>query len=1185
MNGSAKCPLPLVSCIMPTFNRRHFVPRAIDYFLRQDYPNRELIIIDDGTDRVADLIPLDPKIQYFGLLESASTGAKRNLACQHSTGTLIAHWDDDDWYAPWRLTYQVEQLLQANADICGLDRLFFYAPKEDKVWEYAYPPDQRAWVYGASLCYTRSFFETHPFADIRVGEDTRFVWADPRARIAALKNFRFMVALVHGKNTSPKLTADSRYFTRALSDVEPLIGKDLPFYAALRTGAAPGSTQPKSSNRRALITAAQGIGDILRVTPLIRVAHGLGFEVDVLLATDYAEVAQLLKGAPEIHHVMEIPSVRGGYNSNGKCGVELLPREVASTEYEFAAFTAWSARMFNGIRARRALAFDHARWLAEGDSSSIERIARDIGWEGDMPEPFAIASARRFNLPPGTVAIHPGCKAEWPWKKWHDFDKLAQKFRSVVIVGTQEDLLTEGTYFQRDFQWPEPAQNFVGKLSLPDTAALLRECAALVSNDSGLMHLGTALGVPTFGIFGITSPAREGMRSKNFYPITKKLPCEAACHAGSWGRRDCEFHLHCLKTLTAEEVMQKVLEKEPNIPTRTLGQSSHQPSLEVRKHVEPIHVVAEITGGIGDVILAAQLLLHLRSSVPECTTEVFYHIPEIAQFVFHQARFVRTVHAASGFADALRRCDVVLRIHSLVKCEIRNMAKLRRVDVNFADRLEEAIHRFETFGGFFAQEPQFDGLWGRICVRHGYDRRTSLGWLTGLSIEANAPLFLAPDPAAYDLFERYFPDPSTAYVTIHDGFDNNVSLAPGTATKCWPFEHWAALIRKFKEANPKLLIVQLGSRNSRSIPGVDIDLIQRTSLSQAAWFIKHAQAHIDGDSGLVHLARAMHTPSVVLFGPTDDKFFGYPQNVNLTASGCGNCWWSAPTWLSRCPRGLSRPECMTAIIPERVFTAACQIIEKRQIDRGRVVASAVYGYPSFAELDNVLATIFEAAHMARTPISQHAWSTEARLYLHASKQWEYLFAWQQLAQRFTGGVVNIRIADIGGGRGAWAAFLANRGADVGVFDVDYLWDSGGNTDVESLFFRWAQEHGYQPHFASLFNLPVETATLDVVTSISVVEHLRHKRYALMEALRVLKPGGLLILTFDLSLHPERYQDQLRQEIFSPQSLDRTLTELGICPAGITAEAVAQSATQIQQDRVLGIPAGLTVGGIAIVKTT
>ena len=183
------------------------------------------------------------------------------------------------------------------------------------------------------------------------------------------------------------------------------------------------------------------------------------------------------------------------------------------------------------------LELDRAKWLGEGYSQSVEQLARNLGWKGVMPQPFAIASQRVFELAPGTVAIHPGCNLVSPWKRWHGFDELARRFPHVVIVGTDEDLRTDNTYFHRAFEWPVHAQDFTGKLSLADTAALLRECAALIANDSGLMHLGVALGVPTFGIFGITSPAREGIRAPHFFPITKGLPCEAACRRGGWGDR------------------------------------------------------------------------------------------------------------------------------------------------------------------------------------------------------------------------------------------------------------------------------------------------------------------------------------------------------------------------------------------------------------------------------------------------------------------------------------------------------------------------------------------------------------------------------------------------------------------------------------------------------------------------
>ena len=120
------------------------------------------------------------------------------------------------------------------------------------------------------------------------------------------------------------------------------------------------------------------------------------------------------------------------------------------------------------------------------------------------------------------------------------------------------DDCTDGTYFRRPFAWPAHARNFTGQLDLADTAALLTQCAALVANDSGLMHLGVALGIPTFGVFGITSPAREAIDAPNMTVVTKGLPCEPACRRAPWGRRDCEHHLRCLRTLSADDVMSRM---------------------------------------------------------------------------------------------------------------------------------------------------------------------------------------------------------------------------------------------------------------------------------------------------------------------------------------------------------------------------------------------------------------------------------------------------------------------------------------------------------------------------------------------------------------------------------------------------------------------------------------------------
>ena len=158
------------------------------------------------------------------------------------------------------------------------------------------------------------------------------------------------------------------------------------------------------------------------------------------MATDYPDVVGLLEGAPEIRQVFHLPSPRLGAAPSQIDG-------LTDQTYDVATFTTWSATLRDRMQARSVHVFERGRWLVEGDSRSVERIARSLGWPGELPAPFAMTSNRRFDLPPGTVAIHPGCKYEWPWKKWHGFSELARLFANVVVVGTEEDLRAENTYF------------------------------------------------------------------------------------------------------------------------------------------------------------------------------------------------------------------------------------------------------------------------------------------------------------------------------------------------------------------------------------------------------------------------------------------------------------------------------------------------------------------------------------------------------------------------------------------------------------------------------------------------------------------------------------------------------------------------------------------------------------------
>jgi ADP-heptose:LPS heptosyltransferase len=290
----------------------------------------------------------------------------------------------------------------------------------------------------------------------------------------------------------------------------------------------------------ALVAVAGGIGDIVRATPLVRVCHALGYAVDVRISADYPEVGELLLGAPEIRRLYVLPSAWCRQQHLGHAAPESSPQPT----YDVAVFTTLASPLRAHVRSRRAIVWDMAQWRRDGDPACVDSSARALGWKGPLPSPFVRASDRRFDLAPETIALHAGCKPGWSWKRWPGFLALAERLEHVVAIGGSDDP-----------PWPSHVDSWVGRLSLADTAALLRQCAALVSNDSGLLHVAAALGIPTLGVFGITSPARELMPMHNIAAVTKQLPCETACRARPWGRRDCEYHIECLRTLRADEVL------------------------------------------------------------------------------------------------------------------------------------------------------------------------------------------------------------------------------------------------------------------------------------------------------------------------------------------------------------------------------------------------------------------------------------------------------------------------------------------------------------------------------------------------------------------------------------------------------------------------------------------------------
>ena len=132
---------PLVSICTPTFNRRPFIPTMFECFRNQTYPKDriEWIIVDDGTDRIRDLVESSgiTQIKYFEMPKKVSLGEKRNYMHSKATGTIIVYMDDDDYYPPERVSHAVEKLMDNKQALCaGSSEIYIYFKHIQKMIQF-----------------------------------------------------------------------------------------------------------------------------------------------------------------------------------------------------------------------------------------------------------------------------------------------------------------------------------------------------------------------------------------------------------------------------------------------------------------------------------------------------------------------------------------------------------------------------------------------------------------------------------------------------------------------------------------------------------------------------------------------------------------------------------------------------------------------------------------------------------------------------------------------------------------------------------------------------------------------------------------------------------------------------------------------------------------------------------------
>jgi ADP-heptose:LPS heptosyltransferase len=296
----------------------------------------------------------------------------------------------------------------------------------------------------------------------------------------------------------------------------------------------------------------------------------LGYEVDLWLCADYPQTSELLRPWNVVRQVLtaDQPPALGTYT-------HVVP---ASPPYYWSRFRA----QFRGIANLVPRPPDSLYHLDEQEF--YFSFARCLGFPPG-PKPFCslpIFPAPGLDAPSPALVLAPGCKTgEMAFKRWPHFPQLAEAFADVAIVGTRDDLRSsDGT----EFRFPRHARDFVGHLSLRQTAELMAGAGVVVANDSGLGHVAAALGTPTVLLFGPTPDKTLGPFPPNVTVLRRGLACEPCWFGARF--RACAKKMTCLEELSVEMVVaaieQQGLKRSANL------EATRQLSEEIQKATGPV---------------------------------------------------------------------------------------------------------------------------------------------------------------------------------------------------------------------------------------------------------------------------------------------------------------------------------------------------------------------------------------------------------------------------------------------------------------------------------------------------------------------------------------------------------------------------------------------------------------------
>ncbi len=322
------------------------------------------------------------------------------------------------------------------------------------------------------------------------------------------------------------------------------------------------------SPSKILIIRLSSIGDILLATPFLRQTR-IKFPDAVIDFVIKERFIDLVQYNPHVNRIFSVNEKEGLHGL-----LELRKLLIANNyDYVFDLHNNFRSRILTyGMRAhisrihkdkikRALLVYTKInlykqvtpiplRYLKVGEKAGIKDDFNglEIFWKNHIEEGLSlVVDTKLLRKPFVVVAPGAGFKTkQWPVEYFRELIETIEKKHGlpIVILGSKEE---EERF--RLLEISDAVHNLAGKLTLLESAIILSKAQAVISNDSGLMHMATAVKVPVLAIFGST------VKEFGFFPFraqsnvieNKKLWCRPCSHIG---RNHCPLiHFKCMKDL------------------------------------------------------------------------------------------------------------------------------------------------------------------------------------------------------------------------------------------------------------------------------------------------------------------------------------------------------------------------------------------------------------------------------------------------------------------------------------------------------------------------------------------------------------------------------------------------------------------------------------------------------------